>query len=407
MTSTAIPMPVPRVNTTQYRVLGAVSFCHLLNDMLQALLPAAYPILRGGFNLSFAQIGYLALVYQITASILQPFIGFYTDKHPKPFALPFAMLASGCGLMLLAFASSYAGLMMGAAMLGLGSSIFHPESSRIARLASGGSHGVAQSLFQVGGNIGSALGPLAAAFIVLPQGEKGMAWGGIAAVVGIVIMTALSRWYRDVLRERARNPAHAARAKAAALPALSATQIRNAMIVLVLLLLSKYVYLASFTNFYPFFIMHRFGLSTHDAQLCQFVFFAAVAAGTVMGGPVVDRIGQKKVIAWSILGTLPFTLALPYANLPLTLALSVIIGVVLSSAFPAIIVFAQELVPGRTGMISGMFFGFIFGVSGISAALLGGLADRWGIDAIYQACAFLPVMGVLAWRLPERRKAGG
>lgn len=407
MTSTAIPLPAPRSANTQYRVLGAVSFCHLLNDMLQALLPAAYPILRGGFNLSFAQIGYLALVYQITASILQPFIGFYTDKHPKPFALPFAMLASGCGLMLLAFAGSYGGLMAGAALLGLGSSIFHPESSRIARLASGGSHGVAQSLFQVGGNIGSALGPLAAAFIVLPQGEKGMAWGGIAAVVGIVIMTALSRWYRDVLRERARNLAHAAHAKAAALPALSATQIRNAMIVLVLLLLSKYVYLASFTNFYPFFIMHRFGLSTHDAQLCQFVFFAAVAAGTVMGGPVVDRIGQKKVIAWSILGTLPFTLALPYANLPFTLALSVIIGVVLSSAFPAIIVFAQELVPGRTGMISGMFFGFIFGVSGISAALLGGLADRWGIDAIYQACAFLPVMGVLAWRLPERRKAGG
>ncbi len=294
--------------------------------------------------------------------------------------------------------------MAGAAMLGLGSSIFHPESSRIARLASGGSHGVAQSLFQVGGNIGSALGPLAAAFIVLPQGEKGMAWGGIAAIVGIVIMTALSRWYRDVLRERARNPAHAARAKAASLPALSNTQIRNAMLILVLLLLSKYVYLASFTNFYPFFIMHRFGLSTHDAQLCQFVFFAAVAAGTVMGGPVVDRIGQKKVIAWSILGTLPFTLALPYANLPLTLALSVVIGVVLSSAFPAIIVFAQELVPGRTGMISGMFFGFIFGVSGISAALLGGLADRWGIDAIYQVCSFLPLMGLLAWRLPERKR---
>lgn len=396
---------VSATQTTQYRVLGAVSFCHMLNDMLQALLPAVYPILRGGFNLSFAQIGFLSLVYQITASILQPFIGFYTDRRPKPFALPFAMLASGVGLLLLAFAGSYSGLLFGAAMLGLGSSIFHPESSRIARLASGGSHGFAQSVFQVGGNFGSALGPLAAAFIVFPNGERGLAWFAIAAACGIVVMGGLGRWYRDVLREQANKPASTGHSKKITMQSLSRKQVRNAMALLILLLLSKYVYLASITNYYPFFLMHRFGLSTKDAQICQFVFFAAVALGTMLGGPVSDHIGRKKVILVSILGILPFTLALPYANFPTTIVLSVIIGVILSSAFPAIVVFAQELVPGRTGMIAGMFFGFIFGVGGISAAVLGGLADRWGIEAIYQVCAFLPIVGVLARCLPKEQKS--
>ena len=394
----------PSDSSPRYRVLSAISFCHLLNDMLQALLPAAYPVLRGGFNLTFAQIGFLTLIYQITASILQPFIGFYTDRRPKPFALPFAMLASGTGLLLLAFAGSYAGLLCGASMLGLGSSIFHPESSRIARLASGGAHGLAQSIFQVGGNVGSAIGPLAAAFVVLPLGQRGMGWFAMAACCGIVVMSALARWYSSVLRERSNQSSTAKRSRKIALPPLTKTQVRNAMALLIVLLLSKYVYLASITNYYAFFMMQRFGLSTKEAQLCQFVFFAAVALGTVMGGPVGDRIGRKKVISASILGILPFTLALPYANLPITIALSVIIGVILSSAFPAIVVFAQELVPGRTGTIAGMFFGFIFGVGGISAAVLGGLADRWGIDAIYQVCAFIPVVGVLARYLPQEQK---
>jgi len=398
-------LPRTREQTTQYRVLGAVSFCHFLNDMMQALLPAVYPILRGGFDLSFTQIGLLTLIYQMTASILQPFIGLYTDRHPQPFTLPFAMLASGTGLTLLAFAGTYPGLLVGAAMLGLGSSIFHPESSRIARLASGGSYGMAQSVFQVGGNFGSAMGPLAAAFIVFPYGERGLAWFAIAAACGIVVMTGLSRWYSNVLRDGEHKLSKSSKAKKITLPALSKKQVRNALILLVVLLLSKYIYMASITNFYQFFLMHKFNLTTKESQMCQFVFFAAVALGTILGGPIGDRVGRRKVILVSILGILPFTLALPYANLPLTLVLSVIIGVILSSAFPAIVVFAQELVPGRTGMISGMFFGFIFGVGGISAALLGSFADSWGIDAIYHACAFLPVLGLLGFYLPREQKA--
>lgn len=397
----------PAAHTTQFRILSAVSFCHLLNDMMQALLPAAYPILRGGFDLSFTQIGLLTLIYQMTASILQPFIGLYTDRHPKPFALPIAMLASGGGLLILAFSASYPGLLLGASMLGLGSSIFHPESSRIARLASGGAHGLAQSIFQVGGNVGSAIGPLVAAFIVLPRGQGGLAWFALAAACGIVVMTGLARWYRGVLEGRAHKSAAttgAKRAKKVALVSLSQKQVRWAMGLLMLLLLSKYVYLASITNYYPFFMMQRFGLSTKDAQICQFVFFAAVALGTILGGPIGDKIGRRRVIWVSILGILPFTLVLPYANLPLTIALSVVIGVILSSAFPAIVVFAQELVPGRTGLIAGIFFGFIFGVGGISAASLGGLADRWGIETIYHVCAFLPLAGILATFLPKEQK---
>jgi FSR family fosmidomycin resistance protein-like MFS transporter len=377
-------------------VLGAVSLCHLLNDMMQALLPAVYPILRGEFSLNFVQVGILTLVYQMTASILQPMIGFYTDKRPQPYSLPLAMLASMVGLVTLAFAPSYSMLLAGAAMLGLGSSIFHPESSRIARLSSGGSHGLAQSVFQVGGNFGSALGPLAAAYIVLPRGQTGLAWFAIAALGGFMIMTALSHWYR-------RN-GHAKRpAKQSAKPHASITtgQIRMAMPVLVVLIFSKYIYLASITNFYTFYMMHRFGLTTRSAQVCQFVFFAAVATGTMIGGPVGDRIGRKKVIWASILGVLPFTIALPYAGLEMTVALSVAIGVVISSAFPAIVVYAQELIPGKTGMISGMFFGLIFGVGGIGAAVLGGLADQSGIEFVYRLCSYLPLIGLLTALLPD------
>lgn len=381
---------------TVFPVLGAVSFCHLINDMMQALLPAIYPILRGNFSLSFAQIGLLTLVYQITASILQPLIGFYTDSRPQPYALPFAMLASMAGLITLAFAPSYELLLAGAAMLGLGSSIFHPESSRIARLSSGGAHGLAQSLFQVGGNFGSALGPLLAAYVVLPRGQAGLAWFAIAALGGMIIMTGLGHWYR--------SNGHAgrqAKRPVARNPSVTAGQVRLAMSVLVALIFSKYIYLASITNYYPFYMMQRFGLTTQSAQLCQFVFFAAVATGTVIGGPVGDRIGRKKVIWASILGVLPFTVALPYAGLETTIALSVIIGIVISSAFPAIVVYSQELIPGRTGMMSGLFFGLIFGVGGIGAAVLGSLADRSGIHFVYQLCSYLPLIGLLTALLPN------
>jgi FSR family fosmidomycin resistance protein-like MFS transporter len=391
-----------KATATAFPVLGAVSFCHMLNDMMQALLPAVYPILRGGFDLSFAQVGLLTLVYQMTASILQPLIGFYTDKRPQPYSLPFAMVSSLLGLVTLAFAPNYAMLMFGASMLGLGSSIFHPESSRIARLASGGAHGLAQSLFQVGGNFGSALGPLLAAYFVLPRGQHGLAWFAIPAFAGVIIMTGLGHWYES--NGHARPPARKAAVRR---PTLSQRQVWGAMAVLVVLIFSKYIYLASITNYYTFYMMHRFGLTTQSAQICQFVFFAAVALGTVIGGPIGDRIGRKTVIWVSILGVLPFTLALPYAGLTMTIALSVIIGVVIASAFPAIVVYAQELAPGRTGMISGMFFGLIFGVGGIGAAVLGGLADRTSIDFVYRLCSFLPLIGLATALLPNLKDSMG
>jgi FSR family fosmidomycin resistance protein-like MFS transporter len=385
-----------RPGATVVPVLAAISFCHLLNDMMQALLPAVYPILKGGFDLSFAQVGLLTLVYQVTASLLQPFIGFYTDRRPLPYSLPFGMAASLAGLLTLAFAPSFPVLLAGGLLLGLGSSIFHPESSRLARLASGGAHGLAQSLFQVGGNFGSALGPLLAAFVVLPRGQHGLAWFALAALGGMVILTALGRWYE--------SNGHARRLKTAAPPrhpGLSRGQVGRAMAVLVVLIFSKYIYLASITSFYVFYLMQRFDLSTRDAQICQFIFFAAVAAGTLIGGPVGDRIGRKTVIWVSILGVLPFTLALPWVGLAATIGLSIVIGLVLSSAFPAIVVYAQELLPGRVGMVSGLFFGLIFGVGGIAAALLGGLADRMGIGFVYRICSFLPAIGLLAALLPD------
>lgn len=381
-------------------VLAAVSLCHLLNDLMQSLLPAAFPVLHRDFALSFGQIGLLSLVYQVTASILQPLVGLYTDHRPQPYSLPAAMLASMTGLLVLAFGPDYRTLLLGAALLGLGSSIFHPESSRIARLASGGAHGLAQSVFQVGGNVGAALGPLAAAYVVLPRGQHGLVWAAPIAIAGVIAMTRLSRWYRGTghaKRTAARAPARH--------HAVSSRQVWRAMSVLVMLLFSKYIYLASITNYYPFYLMERFGLTVRDAQLYQFVFFAAVAAGTIAGGPIGDRIGRKRVIWASILGVLPFTVALPHVGLGATVMLSVIIGGVISSAFPAIVVYAQELIPGRTGMVSGVFFGLAFGIGGIGAALLGGLADRAGIGVVYELCAFLPAIGLLTALLPAIDRA--
>jgi FSR family fosmidomycin resistance protein-like MFS transporter len=379
-----------------FPVLWAASFCHLLNDMMQALLPAAYPILRGGLDLTFAQVGFLTFAYQLTASLFQPFIGYYTDRRPMPYSLPFGMAASGAGLLALAFAPRYDVLLVGAMLLGLGSSIFHPESSRIARLASGGSHGLAQALFQVGGNFGSALGPLAAAYFVLPRGQAGLAGFAFAALTGIVVSTALGRWYQ-IKGHAKRTPGKAPVRR----PPLSRGQVSKAMSVLIALLFSKYIYLASFTSYYVFFLMNKFGVSTKDAQIYQFVFFAAVAAGTVAGGPIGDRLGRKPVIWASILGVLPFTLLLPHVGLTLTAALSVVIGFVIASAFPAIVVYGQELMPGRVGMVSGLFFGFIFGIGGIGAALLGTLADWAGIQFVFELCSFLPALGILAALLPN------
>lgn len=385
-----------RTGTTAFPILGAISFCHLLNDMMQSLLSAIYPILKGGFDLSFAQIGLLTLTYQVTASLLQPLIGLYTDRKPLPYSLPFGMGASLIGLVTLALAPSYPVLLAGGVMLGLGSSIFHPEASRIARLASGGSHGMAQSLFQVGGNFGSSLGPLIAAFFILPRGQGSLAWFALAALGGIVILTGLGHWYKR--NGHACPSVRSAGVRDATLPR---AQVGRAMAVLIALIFSKFVYVASFTSFYVFYLMHRFGLPTQTAQVYHFASIAAGATGTIIGGPIGDRIGPKAVIWVSILGVLPFTLALPYVGLTATVSLSVLIGLVMSSAFPAIVVYAQDLMPGRVGMVSGLFFGLIFGVGGIGAAGLGGLADSMGIDFVYRVCSFLPLIGLLTMFLPN------
>ena len=379
-------------------VLGAASLCHFLNDMMQALLPAVYPILQGNLSLSFTQVGLLTFVYQVTASILQPFIGAYTDRRPLPYSLPFGMASSMLGLLALAYATSYGMLLGGGVLLGVGSSIFHPETSRIARLASGGAHGLAQSIFQVGGNFGSAIGPLAAAFIVLPRGQEALAWFALAALAGMILLSALGRWYQ--VNGHARRPSLAAPARHAT---LSRREVAVAMSVLIALLFSKYLYLAAFTSYYIFFLMEKFGIDIQQAQICQFVFFGAVAAGTVAGGPIGDRFGRKPVISVSILGVLPFTLLLPHVDLTSTVLLSGIIGLTIASAFPAIVVYGQDLMPGRVGMVSGLFFGFIFGIGGIGAAMMGGLADWKGISFVFDLCSVLPAIGILTLFLPEAR----
>ena len=377
-------------------VLGAISICHMLNDLLQSLLPAVYPILKGGFDLNFGQIGALTLAYQITASLLQPLVGLFTDKKPLPFSLPFGMGFTLVGLVTLAFAPNYAVLLLGAALLGIGSSIFHPEASRIARLASGGRHGLAQSVFQVGGNFGQALGPLLAAFIILPHGRASIAWFAVVALGAMAILSALGQWYRAQGHAK-RAPRRAANAA----EALPRRQVMIALAVLLALMFSKFFYIASFTSYYIFYLMQRFHMGVQDAQLYLFVFMAASAAGTVIGGPVGDRIGRKIVIWGSILGVAPFALVLPYVGLGLTVVLTVIIGLVLSSAFSSIVVYAQELMPGRVGAVSGLFFGLAFGMGGIGAAVLGMLADSIGIAAVYKICAFLPLIGLFAAFLPH------
>ena len=378
-------------------VLAAVSFCHLINDMVQSLLPSIYPILKSGFHLNFSQIGLITFVFQITASLLQPFIGHFTDRRPMPYSLPIGMSCTLVGLVLLAFAPTFGLLLFAASLFGVGSAVFHPESSRVARMASGGKHGFAQSFFQVGGNTGSAIGPLLAALIVLPIGLRGSLWFTLATVVGIAVLIWVSRWYKPRLEVlRARPAAHRGHHEP-----LPRKQVVIALVILMLLVFSKYFYIASLTSYYTFYLISRFHVSVASSQIHLFVLFGAIAAGTLIGGPIGDRIGRKYVIWCSILGVLPFTLLLPYANLFWTGVLSVIIGVVIASAFSAILVYAQELIPGRVGMISGMFFGLAFGMGGIGAAVLGRIADATSIVFVYHLCAYLPAIGLLTGFLPN------
>lgn len=405
MTTPAIITPTAEISRpakaaperTLIRVLAAVSFCHLVNDMLQSLLPSIYPILKSSFHLNFSQIGLITLTFQITASLLQPFVGMYTDKRPLPWSLPVGMATTLVGLIMLAYAPTYGLLLIAASLFGIGSAIFHPESSRVARMASGGRHGFAQSFFQVGGNSGSAIGPLLAAFIILPRGQRGVLWFTLATLVGIAVLAWVSRWYRNRLAHLATRPKAAAETGVE----LPRNKVIGALFVLMLLVFSKYFYIASLTSYYTFYLIKRFGISVASSQLHLFALFGAIAAGTLIGGPIGDRFGRKLVIWASILGALPFTLLLPYANLFWTGILSVVIGIIIASAFSAILVYAQELVPGRVGMISGLFFGFAFGMGGIGAAVLGQIADHTSIVYVYHLCAYLPAIGLLTALLPN------
>jgi FSR family fosmidomycin resistance protein-like MFS transporter len=388
------PAIVPAAQT-RFNLLGALSFSHFLNDMMQSLIVSIYPLLKGEFHLSFVQIGSITLTYQASASLLQPLIGVYTDKHPKPYSLSVGMCFTLIGMVTLAFAPSYLSVLAAAALIGAGSAIFHPESSRIARLASGGRHGLAQSIFQVGGNAGSAMGPLLAAWIILPQGQTSLAWFAIAAVIAIAVLARVGAWYKRQHIDRPK--AHPA---AAASP-ISAARVRSSIAVLVLLIFSKYFYVASITSYFSFYLIERFHVSVRSAQVHLFVFLLAMALGTLFGGPLGDRIGRKRVIWVSILGIAPFTLMLPYVDLMWVGILTFIIGLILSSAFSAIVVFAQELMPGNVGAVSGLFFGFAFGIGGIGAAVLGGLADTHGIEFVYRVCAYLPLLGMVAAFLPN------
>ncbi|KMN35739.1 Fosmidomycin resistance protein [Chromobacterium sp. LK1] len=386
----------PDQDSTRFRVLGAISFSHFLNDMLQSLLLAIYPLLKGNYQLSFAEIGLMTLTYQCTASLLQPLVGLYTDKKPMPYSLVLGMGATLCGLLLLSSAGSFPLLLLAAALVGTGSSVFHPESSRVARMASGGRPGLAQSIFQVGGNAGSASGPLLAALIVIPLGQGSIAWFGLAALLAMAVLFKIGQWYSHQQRK----------AKAAAAvtpPPLSPARVKLTLFALLVLLFSKYFYTASITSYFTFYLIKHFGLGVQAAQLHLFLFLLAVALGTIFGGPIGDAIGRKRVIWFSILGIAPLTLLLPYVNLFWTSVLSLGIGFVLASAFPAIIIYAQELMPGRVGMVSGMFYGFAFGIGGIGAAVLGQLADSHGIEFVYQLCAFLPLLGLVAALLPDLR----
>ncbi|WP_317853304.1 MULTISPECIES: MFS transporter [Pseudomonas] len=401
MSTTTLSSPSPTASVASQasplvmRVIGACALAHLINDLIQAVLPSIYPMLKASYGLSFTQVGLITLTFQLTASLLQPWIGFYTDRHPKPWLLPAGMVCTLIGILMLSMVGSFPAILVASALVGVGSSTFHPETSRVARLASGGRYGLAQSTFQVGGNAGSAFGPLLAAAIIIPYGQGNVAWFGLFAVFAILVQYGLSRWYRNHLNlfklKQGSKATHG----------LSKRRVTFALVVLALLVFSKYFYMASFTSYFTFYLIEKFDLSVASSQLYLFLFLGAVAAGTFFGGPIGDRIGRKQVIWFSILGAAPFTLALPYVDLFWTGVLSMIIGFILASAFSAIVVFAQELVPGNVGMIAGVFFGLMFGFGGIGAALLGHLADIHGIEYVYTLCSFLPLLGILTILLPS------
>jgi len=392
------PTQAPAVETTAMNILWALSLSHLLNDTLQAVLPSIYPILKQSFQLNLSQIGDITFTYQITASLLQPLVGFYTDRFPRPYSLAVGMGLTLSGLVMLSQATSYTMLLVAAALTGTGSSIFHPGASRLTRLASGGRHGFAQSLFQVGGNLGTSFGPLLVAFVVGARSQTHVLWFSLLALLGIVVLTRLGRWHKRKLQQhKAAGPT----ARHHLTPRLPKKQVILAMTVLLALVFSKYIYLVSLTNYYTFYLIDRFGVSIQHAQILLFVFLFAVALGTILGGPIGDRYGRKIVIWFSILGVAPFTLLLPFASLTWTVVLSVFIGAILASAFSAILVYAQDLLPGNVGLVAGLFFGLAFGIAGIGSALLGRLADHTSIEYVYRVCSFLPLIGLLTVFLPD------
>jgi len=383
---------------TVYTVLYSISFAHLLNDMIQAVIPAIYPLIKESFHLDFSQIGLVTLAYQLTASILQPFFGLYTDRYPKPFSLAIGMAISLFGLFNLAYASSFYWILLSVSIIGVGSAIFHPDSSRVAYLASGGKRGMAQSIFQLGGNAGSALGPLLAALIVVPYGQHSVLWFGIAAIIGIILLYNIGSWYKRVALPKVNKVVQETSV------GLSKNRIAISLVILLMLIFSKFFYMAGMTSYYTFYLMDKFHLGVKDAQIQLFIFLAAVAAGTFAGGPLGDKFGRKYIIWISILGAAPFTLLLPYANLFFTPILAICIGLLISSAFSAILVYAQELMPGKVGMISGLFFGLAFGMGGLGSALLGTLADHTSISYMFDVCSYLPLIGILTGFLPDIEK---
>ena len=390
-----------RAENTVFAILLAISFSHLLNDTIQSLIPAIYPVLKNSFRLNFTQIGLITLTFQCTASLFQPFVGLYTDHRPKPYSLAIGMGFTLIGLVVLSVAGNFPTILVSAALVGLGSSIFHPEASRLARMASGGKHGLAQSIFQVGGNAGSSAGPLLAALIIVPRGQPSIAWFSVVALIAIIILSIVGKWYGENLY---RIPTKSSAKRKPGQALLSKQRIVFSLAILIALIFSKYFYLVSLSNYFTFYLINKFHLGIQTAQIYLFLFLFAVAAGTIIGGPVGDRIGRKYVIWASILGVAPFTIALPYADLFWTGVLVVIIGVILASAFSVIIVYAQELVPGKTGLIAGIFFGTAFGMAGIGSAVLGRLADWTSIDFVYSVCSFLPLIGLLTAFLPNLDK---
>ncbi|MBE8719433.1 MFS transporter [Sphingobacterium pedocola] len=399
----------PVVKNTVYAILFAISFSHLLNDLMQAVVPAIYPMLKENFKLSFTQVGLITLVFQLSASIFQPLVGYYTDKRPNPLSLAIGMGFTLVGLVCMSMAPSYGFVLASVSLIGIGSSIFHPEASRVAQLASGGKKGLAQSIFQVGGNAGSAIGPLIAALIVIPHGQAYVSWFALFALLAIVVLTAVGKWYKANMVVKTTSTGGAVKLEVGT-PVLSRGKITLSITILLILIFSKYFYMASMTSYFTFYLIDKFGLSVQQSQIYLFAFLAAVAAGTILGGPLGDRYGRKLIIWVSILGAAPFTLLLPHMDLFWTVVLAVLIGVIISSAFSAILVYATDLVPGKVGMIAGLFFGFAFGMGGIGSALLGWLADRTSIQYVFQVCAYLPLIGIITGLLPniagKRNKKG-